>query len=100
MNKPSLLSLLLVGIVVLGMSCKSQKIGANKLSNSQDFYLSMAKTPCFGKCPIYVITLDASGALTLNAKRFMSLEGQFISLLDIVQLDSISLNLKKLSGRI
>ena len=42
----------------------------------------MEKTACFGKCPIYIISMNGDGAATLNAKRFMDSLGSFESLMD------------------
>jgi hypothetical protein len=71
------------------LSCKTQKDTTEVERNSTSFYLGFNKTPCHGTCPIYQMTLNDSGALTLNAKRFMTIQGLYVSQIEVTELDSI-----------
>lgn len=42
----------------------------------------MEQTACFGKCPIYTLTIDGNGAAMLDARRFMDSLGVFEATLD------------------
>ncbi len=53
---------------------------ASSLSNvqmSNDFYLEIERTPCFGSCPIYKIKIDSTGTLYWNGKRYTSKIGNW-----------------------
>ena len=42
-------------------------------------FFRMAKTPCFGKCPVYTVNIYRSGHATLHGKRFFDYEGDFVT---------------------
>ena len=71
------LILLIAGVAILGISCKSRKV-----NKADKFYLEISKTPCFGKCPIYTMSVNIEGDLSLYAKRFMTLEGHYTASLN------------------
>ncbi len=54
-------------------SCKSQKV---EQSNAP-IMLSISKTPCFGSCEIYDLTIYEDGKAEINKKRFIDPIGQF-----------------------
>jgi hypothetical protein len=68
-------------ITIITLLCAAFFVGCStnsKLSKKQrkNFYLSVEKTACFGKCPIYVLAIDGTGKADLNAKRFTDNIGQ------------------------
>lgn len=69
MNKFSVLILLL-----FITSCKSQQI-----PSSDHVVIKMQKTPCFGSCPEYEITIFDNKMVYLDAKQFLPLKGKFVS---------------------
>jgi hypothetical protein len=83
-NKIVLKTLLIAAFLV---SCHSQ----NKLSKRElrAFYISMEKTPCFGSCPMYTITVDSKAMVELDARRFMDKLGKTSVTLSDVDLKSL-----------
>jgi hypothetical protein len=57
------------------ISCHSIKKVCKKARN--DNYISIEQTACFGKCPIYKLTVYGSGSASLDARRFMDSLGVF-----------------------
>lgn len=66
------LILFIFGVTIGSIACKSRKA---KIQDT--YYLEVSKTPCFGKCPIYTLSVFSDGNALLNAKRFMTLEGLY-----------------------
>jgi len=38
--------------------------------------ISLERTPCFGRCPIYTVSLDGDGSVTYNGQRFVGVTGE------------------------
>ncbi|PCJ66433.1 MAG: hypothetical protein COA58_06555 [Bacteroidetes bacterium] len=66
MKNISLVTLLFAAFFV---SCSSN----SKLNKREmkDFYVSIEKTPCYGKCPMYKMEINGLGEANLEAIRFM-----------------------------
>lgn len=90
MHKFLFLLFLLACLVGCGNSKKQVK------AENQSFYLSMEKTPCFGKCPVYTLGVNEKGELNLNAKRFNDLSGEFEALLSDAELNSLVAHMQAL----
>jgi len=41
-----------------------------------DFLITLARTSCFGMCPVYSVTIDAKGRVTYEGKKFVRVEGR------------------------
>jgi hypothetical protein len=57
------------------VSCRSAKNAFKKATNNT--YISIEQTPCFGECPIYKLTVYENGSALLDARRFMDSIGVF-----------------------
>ena len=57
-------SFLALSISLLAFSCKSKKQITNL--DPKETRFSLAKGPCFGKCPMYTLDIDQSGYATLE----------------------------------
>ena len=67
------------------ISCHSgRNISKNILSEA---FISIEKTPCYGTCPVYSMSIDGDGVALLTAGAFMDEVGFFYSM---VQADSVS----------
>ena len=44
--------------------------------------IKMTKGPCFGRCPVYSLTIDGTGNANLTAQKFMDIEGFFARTLE------------------
>jgi hypothetical protein len=63
-------------ILLLMFSCKlSQKVVAEKNENA--LVLSMERTACYGRCPVFDVKIFESGLLIYNGKQFVKDTGCF-----------------------
>ncbi len=44
--------------------------------------LTIQTTPCFGRCPVYAVTIEENGQLTFDGKRFAGYQGKTTRALD------------------
>lgn len=66
---------LILGLVLL-LGCKSQnKISSDHGPNTPAF--TYEKTPCFGTCPVYKLTVNISGEARLVATSNLELKGNY-----------------------
>jgi hypothetical protein len=82
MKNKMILTLLFAAFFI---SCHSgRNISKNILSEA---FISIEKTPCYGTCPVYSMSIDGDGVALLTAGAFMDEVGFFYSM---VQADSVS----------
>jgi|TARA_B110000503_G_C7119667_1_gene401906 hypothetical protein len=82
MKNKMILTLLFAAFFI---SCHSgRNISKNILSEA---FISIEKTPCYGTCPVYSMSIDGDGVALLRAGAFMDEVGFFYSM---VQADSVS----------
>ncbi len=41
-----------------------------------DFVIKLERTSCFGPCPVYSVTIDATGSVTYEGKKFVRVGGR------------------------
>ena len=72
--------------VLLLSSCDSQKPAAVPGtvfgSSSDPVFFSMERTPCFGKCPAYTVTIKADGSARYTGRSNAPREGEFTGTVD------------------
>lgn len=69
-----LLALTTISLLALLPSCKSGKQSSVATDRTLPMF-EMSTGPCFGKCPIYHLSIDANGLATLDRKRFFKQVG-------------------------
>lgn len=57
-------------VLFFAASCKTTKPDAKHPGKNGTLVLSMERTPCYGRCPIYTIELYENGLLLYNTKQF------------------------------
>ena len=76
------LSIITVSLIALFTACKGQQGITNAVhrygSDKDPLFFSLERTPCFGKCPTYVVTIDKEGHARYEGKRYADREGIFI----------------------
>ena len=55
----------------------------------QTFAVSLRRTPCFGTCPVYTVTVDAAGIVTFNGHDFVSQTGIHTATLSAEELQQL-----------
>ncbi len=77
-------ALIIIGIVVFSMACKSTQ----NLS-SDGVIISMQKTRCFGSCPVYTIEISGNGFLTYRGVENVDMLGEFKAIMDRSTFDTL-----------
>jgi len=88
MNLQTLVALLFT-LVISG--CKIIKPETQHLERNGELILSMERTPCFGRCPVYEIKLYKSGLLTYQGKKFTDSVGCFYRIISKKQISDLKL---------
>ena len=78
-------SILLVLAIFLAQECNHKKEGDNDDkqnettidSSEKRAVIKMAKNPCFGKCPIYSMTIYTNGQIEFEGQRFTNKLGTY-----------------------
>ncbi len=92
----------LIGLVILG-SCSNKNMTSTssnslnkkevsvetKASDKQSLVLSITTSPCFGKCPIYELSIFSNREVLFNGIKFTDIEGRKYGVLSQAQYDSI-----------
>jgi hypothetical protein len=42
----------------------------------EDFVIKLERTACYGRCPVYVVSIDARGSVTYDGTRFVKVTGR------------------------
>lgn len=70
---------LILGLVVL-VGCSSTKNEANKtdkiLEDISDVRITLQRTPCYGTCPVYTVTITGNGDVSFIGTKFVYKEGE------------------------
>lgn len=61
------------------LECSSSKYGREATNSTSEWFLSVEQTPCFGKCPIYLLSVDGLGISYFDGKRFVQPVGKYTS---------------------
>ena len=56
---------------------KPQTTDVKKQSDDQSIYFEMEKTPCFGRCPVYILKIYANGNAVLTGKQNLDKIGDY-----------------------
>lgn len=68
----------------------------HKPNYSDSLFFQIAKTPCFGQCPVYEVNIFQSGYATLYGKRFFKYEGSYTTKFTTEEMESIVAKAKAL----
>lgn len=69
--------------------CKTPKVANSNSANTDKVVLKMERTGCYGRCPIYQVTIHGNGLLEYNAVRFTEKDGQYTATLSKDDLRSV-----------
>jgi hypothetical protein len=56
---------------------------------STEGQISLERRPCFGACPVYTVTLERSGAVIFQGRRFVADTGTFTGSIPAARADSL-----------
>jgi hypothetical protein len=63
-------------VALLAMTPGVTANSAQTLSVPDDLVIKLERTPCFGPCPVYSVTIDATGNVTYDGVKFVRVEGR------------------------
>ncbi len=72
-----------------------QLSGQTSIPNDADLSLTLERTACFGRCPIYRITVEDDGTVTYFGEMFVAVEGEKISHIGPDQVRKLARELEK-----
>lgn len=61
----------------------------NEKSMNDSVYFSMQRTPCFGTCPSYTLTILENGTATYSGGRFAPREGNYVGKVDAETMEKL-----------
>jgi len=77
---------LLLGLTACGRS-PAPEAQANPAA--AEGHLSLERRPCFGTCPVYTVTLERSGAVIFEGRRFVADTGTHTATIPAARADSL-----------
>ncbi len=92
MFKPTLLLTFTLLVLIILFSCKvKEKIHSptTPVDETSSLFIKMEKTPCYGKCPSYVVEIFTNGDVNFIGKKFIDFEGKYFSKISIEQLNQL-----------
>ena len=92
-------------VILVSLSCKQGETTSNAVNTTpqendsnvdtisdivkESIFLTIERTPCFGHCPNYKITIMNTGQVLYNGIKFTKKEGQYTKMLSAEQLAQI-----------
>jgi len=73
MKKYLLVAMVLVLVSVVVISCAGVRTPVP--DDLKEVVITLERTPCFGFCPVYMLTIYGSGEVIYEGKRFVGIEG-------------------------
>ena len=88
----------ILSICVATTACKSAQNGTATSQDTadiamKDVLITIERTPCFGTCPVYTLSMTGEGIVTFNGARFTRVTGQAA---DTVSADSVAALVKEI----
>jgi hypothetical protein len=82
---------MLVGAAGCTRSSPDTRTGGpeSRVSATNAVRVSLERRPCFGTCPVYTVTLDGSGAVRFEGRRFVKDTGTVAGTVPPVSVDSL-----------
>ncbi|MEO5581623.1 MAG: DUF6438 domain-containing protein [Saprospiraceae bacterium] len=87
-------SLVYIAFILSLLECSTKKLALNQPG---DKFFEMSKSPCFGRCPVYTVTVFQNGLMVLDAKDNMPWKGKYSNQMTPSELNSFKSTLKSLS---
>ena len=80
-------------LVALGASLHSQTTPA---AIPDDFAITLARTSCFGACPVYSVSVDAKGTVTYEGKKFVRVTGHQSDQIPVSQVAALAATVERI----
>jgi hypothetical protein len=74
---------------IIALSFHSCKTAKKSIVPFQHERIVLERTPCFGTCPQYTLTIASDGSMIYEGKRFTNMTGMWTANISPVQVDSL-----------
>lgn len=90
---------LIISLLSLFVSCKPQekKMTTDAVVEDTTLFLKMQRTPCYGKCPSYVVEIFNNGKVSYLGKMFVDYVGQHEATISKSELDLIKTKINEIN---
>ncbi len=90
---------LIISLLSLFVSCKPQekKMTTDAVVEDTTVFLKMQRTPCYGKCPSYVVEIFNNGKVSYLGKMFVDYVGQHEATISKSDLDLIKAKINEIN---
>ena len=86
---------LLCSFMLMAACTLSIPVGQNPTSTYPDLLISMEKRPCFGKCPVYKLTIDGNGDVFYEGEINVAVNGKRNTRINSEQIDALVTAIEK-----
>lgn len=76
MNRSNFIFTALTLLIFLAVSCKPKVSPTPKPTDFKDLLITLERTPCFGRCPVYFVSVDENGKVEYEGKNFVGTMGK------------------------
>ena len=76
-------------VLGLFLACRPAAPALHTVPAASDGRISLERGPCFGTCPVYAVTIERSGAVIFEGRRFVTDTGTFTDSIPAVRVDSL-----------
>jgi Domain of unknown function (DUF6438) len=83
-----------LGLIVLVLAGCSRREAAPAAEPETGPAVTLERTPCFGTCPVYTVTISHGGEVTFNGKRHVEQTGQATATIPRARVDSLMAELE------
>lgn len=66
----------MIALLLALAACKTDQ-AAQEVAVAEDFFLRITRTPCYGTCPSFTLTVDAKGNVAYTGRNFVDNIGEF-----------------------
>lgn len=70
--------------------------GASSQAFPDDFAIALARSACFGSCPVYSVAIDAKGNVTYEGKKFVRVEGRQIDRVPLADVAALAASVDRI----
>lgn len=86
---PRILGLLFVSFAAIALTSTGCGAGANMSLNNMNKVIEMSKGPCYGRCPVFTLTIYDKGVASYTGERDTDRLGTYVKRLDKVQMERL-----------
>lgn len=80
--------IIVLSVLAAFTACKStSNTTARVLKGSKPFVISLERTPCFGTCPVYKVSIHSDGKIQYSGKDFSNPKGEYETYIPLTEVE-------------